>query len=306
MSDAIQVNGVQSGKPDGVLLLDKPVGLSSNAAVQAVRRYFGRAKAGHTGTLDPLASGLLPVCLGEATKFSHPLLDADKSYTASLCLGWRSTTGDAEGELRRGSAPDFGESELREAVLALSGDIEQVPPMYSAIKVDGQPLYARARKGMHVERAPRHVRVERFEITQRTAGSLDISVSCSKGTYIRVLAEDLGERLGCGAYLTALRRVAIGSIDIDQAVGFDALESASDAQRLAMLRPIDLFLGSLPKVTLTMDDCMRLGHGLSIPGIGHGAEPLVRIYAGDGRFLGLGEICEDGSLKSRRLVSTAF
>lgn len=287
-------------------MLDKPVGLTSSAAVQKVRRYFGRAKAGHTGTLDPLASGLLPICLGEATKFSNPLLEARKSYTASLRLGWRSSTGDAEGELRFGAKPDFSEHELNEAVSGLRGEIEQLPPMFSAVKVDGQPLYVRARKGVEVERKPRRVHVFSLEVTGRGADTLDIAVSCSKGTYIRVIAEDIGDRLGCGAYLTALRRVAIGAIDIKQAVGFDVLERASDSQRLTLLKPVDLFLEAIPKVVLTGDDGARLGHGMSIPDIGCSAEPLVRIYSDEGRFLGLGELREDGSLKPRRLVSTAL
>jgi tRNA pseudouridine55 synthase len=288
---------------NGVLLLDKPTGLTSNAAVQTVRRLFERAKAGHTGTLDPLASGLLPICIGEATKFSHPLLEASKSYRASLRLGWRSTTGDAEGELSPVAPPDFNESELSDAVSALTGEIEQLPPMYSAIKVNGQPLYALARKGISIDRAPRRVTIFRFDATRQLPDTLEIAVSCSKGTYIRVLAEDLGERLGCGAYLTALRRVSIGSIDISEAVGLDLLEAASATERLALLRPVDLLLDGLPKVILTMDDSTRLGHGLSISGCAGSAAGQVRIYSAQGDFLGLGEVTEDGVLKPKRLVS---
>jgi len=288
-----------------VLLLDKPSGLTSNAAVQKVRRLFDRAKAGHTGTLDPLASGLLPICLGEATKFSHPLLESSKTYRASLRLGWRSTTGDSEGELSAVARPDFDEVQLRRAVGDLTGDIEQVPPMHSAIKLDGRPLYTLARKGISVERAPRRVSIHEFEASRQSEDTVEIFVRCSKGTYIRVLAEDLGERLGCGAYLTALRRVAIATIDVGQAVGLDALEQSPVAQRLALLRPIDALLASIPEVRLSMHDSTRLRHGLSIGGLDNLAPGPVRVYSERGEFLGLGEFGEDGLLKSRRLVSSA-
>jgi tRNA pseudouridine55 synthase len=294
-------------EPSGVLLLDKPIGMTSNVAVQKVRRLFSRAKAGHTGTLDPLASGLLPVCLGEATKFSHPLLEARKSYQAALRLGWCSSTGDAEGELREVAAPDFTEERLRTALSALTGQIEQVPPMYSAVKVGGRPLYSLARKGLSVERAARSVCIYELKLTSRAADSLEIFVSCSKGTYIRVLGEDLGALLGCGGYLTALRRVGIGGLEVSEAIGFDVLESASMADRLALLRPLDLLLVDLPKLRLGAADGKRLCNGLHIAGYVDLA-PLrrARIYADDGRFLGLGEIDEDGVLRPKRLVSERF
>ncbi len=287
-----------------MLLLDKPTGMTSNAAVQTVRRLYDRAKAGHTGTLDPLASGLLPVCLGEATKFSHPLLESSKTYRASLRLGWRSTTGDAEGELSAVAPPDFDEMQLRRAVADLTGEIEQMPPMHSAIKINGRPLYALARKGISVERATRRVHIHEFEASRQSEDTLEIFVRCSKGTYIRVLAEDLGDRLGCGAYLTGLRRVAIGTVDIDQAVGLDVLERSSAAQRLALLRPVDSLLDSIPQVRLSMHDSTRLGHGLNVSGLEQHAAGQVRVYSERGDFLGLGEIGEDGSLKPRRLVSS--
>lgn len=290
--------------PTGVLLLDKPTGLSSNTAVQKVRRLFSRAKAGHTGTLDPLASGLLPVCLGEATKFSNPLLEARKSYRATLRLGWCSNTGDAEGELREVARPDFDEQRLQQAVSALTGQIEQVPPMYSAVKVGGRPLYSLARRGVQVERAARSVCIHELRVTNRNEDSLEIFVTCSKGTYIRVLGEDLGMLLGCGAYLTALRRVTIGELDVSEAVGFEALESASLAERLEMLRPLDLLLEGLPELRLDELHSKRLRHGLSISGYADIAPVRrARIYADDGRFLGLGEVDSDGILRPKRLVS---
>ena len=291
--------------PSGVLLLDKPTGMTSNAAVQKVRRLFLRAKAGHTGTLDPLASGLLPVCLGEATKFSNPLLESAKSYRATLQLGWHSSTGDAEGELTKVGSPDFTPEQLREAVRALTGQIEQVPPMYSALKVEGRPLYSLARKGISIERAARKVFIHELQILDYAGDHLEIFVSCSKGTYIRVLGEDLGALLGCGAYLTALRRVGIGDLDVSQAVGFEALESAPMGGRLAMLRPPDLLLQGLPAVRLTGDESKRLCNGLTISGYATIAPvQRARLYREDGRFLGLGEIDQAGVLRPKRLVSS--
>jgi tRNA pseudouridine55 synthase len=291
--------------PGGVLLLDKPTGMTSSAAVQKVRRLFSRVKAGHTGTLDPLASGLLPVCLGEATKFSHPLLEARKSYRATLRLGWRSTTGDAEGELVEVGTPDFTQEQLREAVSALTGQIEQVPPMYSAVKVGGRPLYSLARKGVSVERAARSVNIYALQVLNASADSLEIFVCCSKGTYIRVLGEELGALLGCGAYLTALRRVGIGRLDVAEAVGFDVIESASTADRLAMLRPLDLLIGELPEVRLGPLERKRLCNGLAVPGHDTIAPVArVRLYDEDGRFLGLGEVDQAGVLRPKRLLSS--
>lgn len=281
--------------------------MTSNVAVQKVRRLFSRAKAGHTGTLDPLASGLLPVCLGEATKFSHPLLEARKSYRATLRLGWRSTTGDAEGELTAVGTPDFTQEQLRESVCALTGQIQQVPPMYSAVKVGGRPLYSLARKGVSVERAARSVNIYALQVLDGGGDSLEIFVSCSKGTYIRVLAEELGALLGCGAYLTALRRVGIGELDVADAVGFDAIESASMAERLAMLRPLDLLIEELPKVQLGPVESERLCNGLAISGYGTIAPvERARLYAEDGRFLGLGEVDQAGVLRPKRLVSSCL
>ncbi|UCH50304.1 MAG: tRNA pseudouridine(55) synthase TruB [Betaproteobacteria bacterium] len=281
--------------------------MTSNAAVQRVRRLYSKAKAGHTGTLDPLASGLLPICLGQATKFSHPLLEARKSYLATLRLGWRSSTGDAEGELSEVATPNFDEQALNNAVDALTGPIEQVPPMYSALKVKGRPLYSLARKGVNVERAARRVHIYQLEVVGRSEDALEIFVTCSKGTYVRVLAEDLGERLGCGAYLTGLRRVAIGALQVSDAVGFEALETATMDERLALLKPLDSLLEDLPPLRLNEDLSRRLCHGLAIPGYADIA-PLekARIYNEDGRFLGLGVVDEAGVLKPKRLVSKAF
>ncbi len=291
---------------NGVLLLDKPLGITSSTAVQKVRRLFDRAKAGHTGTLDPLATGLLPICLGEATKFSSPMLDSRKSYEATMRLGWRSSTGDSEGELTAVSEPAFSDAELDAAIKALTGEIEQVPPMYSAVKVDGQRLYRLARKGLSVERKQRRVHIHQLNIMHRTGVDLSISVTCSKGTYVRVLAEDLGAILGCGAYLSALRRVAIGSLCVSDAVALDTLETLPAQDRFALLKRVDLLLSGLPKLTLDDADASKLSHGATVLEVASAPAPEIRVYRADGGFMGLGEVCEDRSLRPKRLLSQAF
>ena len=267
---------------------------------------FGRAKAGHTGTLDPLATGLLPICLGEATKFSHPILTFDKTYVASMRLGLRSSTGDAEGVISEVGDPSFSEDDLTAAVAALTGEIEQLPPMYSAVKVNGERLYKLARKGVVAERKPRRVHIRHLEVTHRSVSDLSISVTCSKGTYIRTLAEDLGDRLGCGAYLTALRRTAIGSLRLSDALGLDELEKLPFADRIARLKPVDLLLNVLPRLTLSDADARRLCNGLVLTDVAGSPAAEIRVYSADGRFLGLGEVDEDLSLRPKRLLSQAF
>ena len=271
-----------------------------------MRRLFERAKAGHTGTLDPLATGLLPICLGEATKFSHPILTSDKSYLATMRLGWRSSTGDAEGALSEVGDPNFGDDDLAAAIQAFTGEIEQMPPMYSAVKVDGQRLYKLARKGVIAERKPRRVHILQLEVVDRSGTDLSISVTCSKGTYIRALAEDIGDRLGCGGYLTALRRVAIGSLQLADAVGLVELESLTAEDRVALLKPVDLLLTGLPKLTLSEADAKRLCNGLVLSDAAVPPAPEIRVYSAEGRFLGLGEVHEDRSLSPKRLLSQAF
>lgn len=291
-----------SDQVSGVLLLDKPPGMSSSTAVQKVRRLFSGTKGGHTGTLDPLATGLLPICLGEATKFSNSLLQADKSYLAKVRLGWRSDTGDAEGKLTEEPVPEFGDAALEAAVTALTGEIEQRPPMYSALKMQGQPLYVLARKGMEVERPSRKVHIYRFDVTREACDILSLSITCSKGTYIRVLAEDLGKRLGGGAYLTDLRRTAIGSIGVADACTLGELAACSGAERTAHVKPVDFLLASLPAVVLGKADSDRLSNGMAIE-LAVEAHGQVRVYREDGRFLGLGEVGLQGQLKPKRLVS---
>lgn len=298
--------GLQTTAVNGVLLLDKGPGISSSRAVQKVRNLFLHAKAGHTGTLDPLASGLLPICLGEATKFSHPILESDKSYLATMRLGFSSTTGDSEGELSPANEPRFDDDLLSAALEAMRGEIDQRPPMYSAVKIDGKRLYTLARQGLSVERKPRRIHVYRLVVVDRVGMDLTISVSCSKGTYVRVLAEDLAERLGTAAYLTALQRVSIGDLRLSDAVTLDALERLPTADRLALLRPVDHLLTSLPRMTLDDVRSRRLCNGLSVSGLQAKQASEVRIYDPSGHFLGLGVIDENQTLKSKRLVSQAF
>ena len=248
----------------GVLLLDKPVGLSSNDALQKAKWLLRAEKAGHTGTLDPLASGLLPLCFGAATKFSQVSLDADKAYRATLRLGQTTATADAEGDVLRERAIDsLDRAAIDAACVAFTGSIEQVPPMHSALKVDGQALYKYARAGIEVERAPRRITIHSIDIVEWHAERLVIDVRCSKGTYIRTLAEDIGERLGCGAHLSALRRTGSGTLSLTQAVTLDALAALqTDAEREALLLPPDVLLADWPQVVLDASEAGRFLTGL--------------------------------------------
>ncbi|MGH2403591.1 MAG: tRNA pseudouridine(55) synthase TruB [bacterium] len=288
---------------DGVVLLDKPAGMTSNGALQRVRTLYGRPKGGHTGTLDPLATGLLPICLGEATKFAASLLNEDKSYEAAFRLGYRSSTGDAEGKLELVAAPDFNDWQLHSALKALTGKIEQTPPMYSAVKVGGRPLYRHARQGRTVERPARSVHIRRLDLLERQAEELRLVVICSKGTYIRVLAEELGARLGCGAYLGALRRTAIGRFAVEDAVALPALEAMDMVGRTAVLLPVDALLYALPRLELSADAGSRVLRGLPAGGLEGFYEGLVRLYAPSGRFLGVGEADGKGKVTPKRLVA---
>ena len=290
---------------DGVLLLDKPGGLSSNTALQRARRVFSAAKAGHTGTLDPMATGLLPICFGEATKFSADLLDADKTYEADLLFGVKTDTADAEGEviLRRPVA--FSRADLDAAVLRFLGPIRQVPPMYSAIKRDGQPLYKLARQGIEVERAAREITIYRLDVLEHDGDRARLSVRCSKGTYIRTLAEDIGELLGCGAHLTALRRTAVGDLHIADAVALERLQELSEESRAHCLLPPDSLVQTLPAVHLEVEAMSRFMHGNPVkpddPAVLQGLSGKCRVY-GEDRLLGLAEIDPDGWVHPRRLM----
>ncbi|MCB1917964.1 MAG: tRNA pseudouridine(55) synthase TruB [Rhodocyclaceae bacterium] len=288
---------------DGVLLLDKPSGLTSNQALQQARRLFDAAKAGHTGTLDPLASGLLPLTFGEATKFSQQLLDADKSYTASVRLGITTDTGDAEGETLRACPVDVDHAAVASVLARFRGEIDQVPPMYSALKHQGRPLYELAREGQMIERPPRRVSIHRLELRSFEAPCFELAVTCSKGTYIRTLAEDIGAVLGCGAHLSALRRTAIGPLTVDRAVSLAQLASIDLATRDGLLAGMDSLLGALPEIRLDAAEAGVVRHGGSLlrdlaPGL------LFRLRAPDG-FIGLGRSDDAGRLWPKRLVVRA-
>ena len=288
----------------GILLLDKPAGLSSNIALQRVRRLFSWSKAGHTGTLDPLATGLLPICLGEATKFSHALLDADKSYEATVRLGFMSSTGDAEGDVEPYGKLDFSAARLQQVLASFLGPIEQIPPMHSALKKDGKPLYSYARAGETVVREPRKIIIYSLQLHDWKCEVLKISVGCSKGTYIRVLAEDIGKALGCGGYLLALRRTEIRNLTLENAIGLDQLGEMDQTARAARLLPVDRLVEILPAVNLDQDASQRMVNGLAVS-IGGSAAGLVRLYDATGTFMGVGQRSGDGTLTSKRLVSHA-
>jgi tRNA pseudouridine55 synthase len=249
----------------GVVLLDKPVGLSSNDALQKVKRLFRADKAGHTGTLDPLATGLLPLCFGAATKFSQVSLDADKRYTATLKLGQTTATGDAEGEVlqtRPVTAEAVNAGTIRAACDAHTGEIDQVPPMHSALKHEGKALYEYARQGVEIERPSRRITIHGIDILAWQDDVLTLDVRCTKGTYIRTLAQDIGEHLGCGAHLIGLRRTASGGVAIAGAHTLEELQAMSDAERDALLMPPDALLADWPEVVLSEEDAGRFLSGL--------------------------------------------
>lgn len=288
----------------GVLLLDKPLGITSNHALQAVKRLYRAEKAGHAGTLDPLASGLLPVLLGDATKFSGYLLDAPKVYEAEICLGVTTSTADAEGEVLERRPVTVTRNEFATVLGRFVGVQAQVPPMYSALKREGTPLYVLARRGESVERAPRTIEIFGLDLLAFDAPRAAIRVRCSKGTYVRTLAEDIGAALGCGAHLSALRRTATGAFGIAQAVSLDALTGMAEAERDARLVPPDGILGQFPEVWLdaATESRFRQGQTVAVAGLGTG---IFRIYATGQRFLGLGEATQAGWLAPKRLLAEA-
>jgi tRNA pseudouridine55 synthase len=286
---------------DGFLLLDKPPGMSSNAALQAARRLFSAARAGHTGTLDPLATGLLPLCFGEATKFSSDLLAAGKTYEAEVCFGVTTATGDAEGEVLERKTVDFDLPALETALMKFRGRITQVPPMYSALKRDGQPLYRLARQGVTVEREAREIDIAELTLLDFSPGRCRLRVACGKGTYIRTLAEDIGRALGCGAHLAALRRVAVGSASIAQAVTLDALDALPEEERNHRLLPLDAFLQDLPEITLDETQGRRFMHGNPVA-VTNKATEKCRVYV-QGGLLGVACVDASGIAYPKRLVA---
>ena|SRR5690606_34508774 len=296
---------------DGILLLDKPLGLSSNQALQRVRHLFRAAKAGHTGSLDPLATGVLPICFGEATKFSQFLLDADKTYFTRATLGVRTDSGDAEGNvIDERPVPALDQGMLEQVLARFRGEIEQVPPMYSALKHQGQPLYKLARQGIEIERPARRVTIHSLELLAWDQEYLELAVHCSKGTYIRTLVEDIGEALGCGAHVSVLRRDQSAGFTLAQCQGLEQLQElretagTNEDEALAaldrLLLPVDAGLEHIPDILLNSRQTGSILQGQMVritPGSFSG---MVRIRAADNRFIGLGEVSGD-QLRPRRL-----
>src|SRR5262245_61887309 len=289
---------------DGALLLDKPVGLSSNVALQRAKRLYQAAKAGHAGTLDPLASGLLLLLFGEATKFAGPLLDADKEYLASVRLGERTSTGDAEGEVLERKPVEVSAAQVEAVLERFRGEIEQVPPMHSALKRGGVPLYKLARRGEEVERAPRRVVIRELQLLGFGSGQAELRVRCSKGTYVRTLAEDIGAALGTGAHLAALRRTGSGGFRVEQAARLEELQESSVGERTAHLLPLTALLEGLPRAELEDGEETRLrqGQALRVQGLRPGLCAVVRP---DGAVIGLATAEEGGVLKPLRLTQMA-
>jgi len=295
---------------DGVLLLDKPVGMTSNAALQKVKRLYNAHKAGHTGSLDPLACGMLPICLGQATKFSQFLLEANKSYRVIANLGIKTTTGDSEGDIiERREIKNILVEQIIEVLQKFRGDIEQIPSMYSAIKYKGQPLYKLARKGITVKCKPRTVTVYKLELLGYEKDLLELEICCSKGTYIRTLVEDIGDELKCGAYVVALRRLNCGFYQEDQMITLQHLENllAKQGQKAidCLLLSVESIIADWPKVKLSEAAAYYLRHGQAIisPCNNAPSEGKVCLKMKDGRFLGVGKILEDGKIAPCRLVN---
>jgi tRNA pseudouridine55 synthase len=291
---------------DGVLLLDKPVGLSSNDALIRAKRVLNAKKAGHTGTLDPFATGLLPLCFGEATKFSQDLLEADKTYEATVHLGIMTNTGDTEGEAIETLQVDVTEAQIEAALARFRGPILQVPPMYSALKRDGKAYYEYAREGITLEREARPVTIHALEFMSYEAPFLKMRVTCSKGTYVRVLGEDIGAALGCGAHLNALRRTQVGPLTIDGMITMEALQA--HAEPLSLLAPVDALLSSFPAVELTPELAVRFLQGQRLA-LGKEAAVVVpaglgrvRVYS-EGKLLGTAQLQEYAILAPERLIA---
>ncbi len=291
---------------NGILLLDKPAGMTSNAALQAVKKLYAARKAGHTGSLDPLATGLLPLCFGEATKVSGFLLDADKDYQVVCRLGERTATGDAEGEvIEQRPVDNITGEQLRVVLDEFLGEIEQVPPMYSALKHKGERLYKLARQGVEVDREARRVTIHELDLVHVEAPAMEIRVRCSKGTYVRTLVEDIGERLGCGAHVTGLRRLGVGPFDGSHMITMEQLETVATEGHYALdqlLLPMESGLTQWPDVRLSGDAAFYLRQGQPVLVPRAPTTGWVRIYEGESRFLGMGEILDDGRVAPRRLL----
>jgi tRNA pseudouridine55 synthase len=292
---------------NGILLLDKPLHITSNGALQRIKRLFNAKKAGHTGSLDPLATGMLPICFGEATKFSQYLLESDKQYRVKVQLGIKTTTGDAEGEaISTRPVENVTLERLTALMQKFTGPIQQIPPMFSAIKHQGKPLYELARKGIEIERAPREVQIYSLQCDGLEQDTFNMDVHCSKGTYVRTLAEDIGEELGCGAHVIGLRRISVTPYQQSKMITFEALEElfrdAGPAGLNQLLLPVESSVEALPTVKLSTSSAfyMRTGQPVMVPHMP--TDGLVRLYSDEGTFLGVGEILDDGRVAPKRLV----
>lgn len=293
---------IQRRPVNGVFLLNKPLGISSNAALQKVRWLYRAEKAGHTGALDPLASGLLPICLGEATKFSHYLLDSTKRYQTTIQLGHSTTTGDVEGEiLLQAEIPELDEERIRQVLAQFKGNIEQVPPMYSALKKEGRPLYELARKGIEIEREARPVSIYAIELLSFTAQSITLDIICSKGTYIRVLGEDIAQALGSYGHLTYLHRIKTGPFDLIPSYTIEYLESLNEAEREALLLPVYAPVDHFPKIQVPEGRSEYFSRGME-SNIEHIAETQVLVFDGE-KCLGLAEITDKKRLVPKRVLN---
>lgn len=287
---------------NGILLLDKPAGCSSNQALQKAKHLFNARKAGHTGSLDPIATGLLPICFGETTKISGLFLHADKTYQVGVRLGVTTETGDCEGKIIERKSVDLSSEQIEDALHKYRGSFEQTPPMYSALKKNGQPLYKLARQGIVVEREPRLVTVYKLSLDNWDGSLVQLTVSCSKGFYVRTLAEDIGKDLGCGGHVETLRRTVVGKFELDQAVTLEQLEAiASPGDRKKQLLPTDQGLSHLPEVRLPDNLARYIQLGQSIRSTSQTVPGLVRLYSETAGFLGLGEITADRKLAPKRL-----
>ncbi len=295
----------------GILLLDKPAGITSNAALQAVKRLFDASKAGHTGSLDPLATGVLPLCFGEATKFSQFLLDADKRYRATFKLGIITDSGDSDGKvLETRAVPEISDSKLESVLENYRGEISQIPSMFSALKVDGQPLYKLARQGIVVERKSRQVTIHELCVLERHQDEITVDVHCTKGTYVRTLAEDIGLELGCGAHVVELRRLAAGPYTVEETVTMEQLEALAEdkAQLDAKLQPVSSAVQDWPQVELTDVTASFIRQGQPVQIANAPTTGWVSIFSESDdpneEFIGVGEIMDDGRIAPRRLVVT--
>ena len=310
---APRVNRRNRGRQvDGVLILDKPEGITSNGALQTAKRLFDANKAGHTGSLDPLATGLLPLCFGEATKFSQFLLDANKQYRARVKLGVTTDSGDSDGKvIAEAPVPNLSAADLEAAMVGFRGPIEQVPSMFSALKVNGQPLYKLAHQGIEIERQSRPVTIFKLDVEEFTGTELVLNITCSKGTYVRTLAEDLGKVLGCGAHVIGLRRLASGPFNLERAVTLGQLEDIKTAQGYValdqLLLPASEVVRDLPALELSLMTAAYFQQGQAVQISRAPTSGWVRIFSEatdkqDATFLGVGEILEDGRVTPRRLV----